>query len=213
MIKTKKAGPESLVMAVALTAIASCSSSYLGAPDGAVPIPDIGKVAAPVEIPATDIVVDPQRILDGHNSIRQRLGVPKLRWSTSLESYAAGWANYLTTELDCEPRRRGSIGLPRHKNGIGENLQVINSVRFDDGRIEVASVDENKVVLGWARQGIDFNYTDNKCGVGKVCDNYTQVVWRDSQVVGCAAASCADKSQIWVCNYDPPGNFVGQKPY
>jgi len=24
---------------------------------------------------------------------------------------------------------------------------------------------------------------------------------------------CPDKSQNWVCSYNPPGNFAGQKPY
>lgn len=202
-----KAVPELLAMAILPIAIASCTGPTPPGPG----TPDAQSTQ--VEIPVTDVAVDSQKILNSHNAVRQRLGVPPLRWSSRLEGYAAQWANYLTDNDNCTPRRRGSIGLPRHKNGIGENLQRIDSVRFGDGRREVAMVDENKVVLNWVRQGIDFNYNDNKCGLNKVCENYTQVVWRDSKVVGCAAASCSDKSQIWVCNYDPPGNYFGQKPY
>ncbi len=163
--------------------------------------------------PASALVVDHQKLLDSHNSIRQRLGIPALRWSARLESYAADWANFLTTQADCLPRRRGSAGLSQNGSRLGENLALLAPVRFGDGRTESAAIDESKVVLDWVRQGIEYNYDDNECGIGKVCENYTQVVWRDTQVMGCAAASCPDKSQIWVCNYDPPGNFFDQKPY
>ena len=221
-----------MLMAAALVAITSCAVQELPPPDGwegdlspvqaAPPNPATLQTLTPLtpgaptvtgEIPGTDLVVDKQKLLDSHNSIRRRLGVPPLTWSTRLESYAAGWANFLTTQADCTPRRRGSIGLPQNKSRLGENLQLLEPVRFGDGRVEVAAIDENKVVLDWVRQGIDYNYDDNQCRAGKSCENYTQVVWKDSQVMACAAASCPDKSQIWVCNYDPPGNFVSQKPY
>ena len=219
------------VMAAALVAVASCAVQELPPPDGwqgdltpveavtpgvlnapqtLTPVSEAGVVPGAT---VTDLVVDQQKLLDIHNSVRQRLGIPPLRWSTRLESYAAGWANFLTTEAGCTPRRRGAIGLSSSERPPGENLQLLPPVRFGDGRTEVAAIDENKVVLDWARQGIAYNYADNKCGIGKVCENYTQLVWRDSQVLGCAAASCPDKSQIWVCNYDPAGNFAGQKPY
>lgn len=194
------------VMAIGLIAIISCSGQRIAEPLS-------NSAPTQVEVAVTDLSISSEKVLQSHNQIRSRLGIPPLRWSTRLESFAAQWANYLTDGGNCVPRKRGSIGLPQQKNGLGENLQRVDAVRFGDGRVEVASVDENQIVIDWARQGIDFNYTDNKCGVGKTCENYTQVVWRDSQVVGCAAASCADKSQIWVCNYDPPGNFLGQKPY
>jgi len=231
-LKTKTgheiSGRELVLMAAALVAITSCATRELPPPDGWVsdqpPIqaldtqtlssaPGPGAVNPETGVAAaTNLDVDPQILLDSHNSIRQRLGIPPLRWSTRLESFAADWANFLTTQANCEPRRRGSAGLPQNKR-VGENLQLLEPVRFGDGRTEAATIDEKKVVLEWVREGIEFNYDDNKCGVGKTCDHYTQVVWRDSQVMGCAAASCADESQIWVCNYDPPGNFFGQKPY
>lgn len=173
----------------------------------------ITRSATAVEIPATNLSIDKTKVLASHNAIRQRLGVPPLQWSANLESLSADWANFLVSEAGCSVRRRGSVGLPAHKNGVGENIQMYEPQRWDDGRVEVASVDEDAVVVAWARQALDYSYTSNKCAVNKECGNYTQVVWRDSQVLGCAAASCPGKEQIWVCNYDPPGNFLGQKPY
>jgi hypothetical protein len=46
--------------------------------------------------------------------------------------------------------------------------------------------------------------------------HYTQVVWRDTRRVGCGMATCRQGEWTWrllACNYDPPGNYMGQKPY
>jgi len=48
-----------------------------------------------------------------------------------------------------------------------------------------------------------------------VCGHYTQVVWSGTTHVGCAAAidaSC-EWAQVWVCQYSPPGNYMGQTAY
>jgi pathogenesis-related protein 1 len=46
-----------------------------------------------------------------------------------------------------------------------------------------------------------------------LCGHYTQVVWKNSMEVGGGMAICDNKSQVWVCNYNPPGNVEGEKPY
>lgn len=164
-------------------------------------------------IPSTDIAIDSVRILDAHNQVRRQLSIPELRWSNQMAVYATEWALYLSEDVGCELRLRGSIGLPLHKNGIGENLFKRAAVVRTDGDRQLADVDERSVVLEWARESLDFDYLENECALNKTCDHYTQVVWRDSVVVGCGAASCPNKDQIWVCNYDPPGNFLKQRPY
>jgi hypothetical protein len=45
------------------------------------------------------------------------------------------------------------------------------------------------------------------------CGHYTQVVWRDTQRIGCGMATCSGGAEIWTCNYDPPGNYLRQAPY
>lgn len=164
------------------------------------------------EIPQTDVTVDAKKILLAHNEIRRQLSIPDLRWSNQMASYATRWAVYLT-ESGCQLRHRGNIDLPLHKNGLGENLFRRSAVVWADGRREVESVAEKDVVLEWARESANFNYVENSCALNETCEHYTQLVWRDSVVVGCGAASCPNQDQIWVCNYDPPGNFIRQRPY
>jgi pathogenesis-related protein 1 len=69
-----------------------------------------------------------------------------------------------------------------------------------------------EVVNLWVGEGRSYNRAANRCAPGAVCGHYTQVVWRSTRRLGCAVAHCAD-SEIWVCNYDPPGNYVGHRPY
>jgi pathogenesis-related protein 1 len=39
------------------------------------------------------------------------------------------------------------------------------------------------------------------------------VVWRDSVRIGAAKVRCKNGGTFIVVNFDPPGNYVGQKPY
>ncbi|CAB4290778.1 unnamed protein product [Prunus armeniaca] len=65
----------------------------------------------------------------------------------------------------------------------------------------------------WLVEKADYNYDSNSCADGKVCGHYTQVVWRNTARVGCAKVRCNSGGTFIGCNYDPPGNYVGQKPY
>jgi hypothetical protein len=38
------------------------------------------------------------------------------------------------------------------------------------------------------------------------------LVWNNTREVGCAVASEPGR-EVWVCNYDPPGNWIGERPY
>jgi pathogenesis-related protein 1 len=77
------------------------------------------------------------------------------------------------------------------------------------------------VVEGWVSEVEFYDYASNECQPDEMCGHYTQVVWADSLRVGCGFTACTTGSpfsgfsewQNWVCNYDPPGNWVGEKPY
>ena len=134
------------------------------------------------------------RILAAHNTWRQKVDVPPLVWSEDLASFAGEWAGEL--------KDRGCDLQHRAENDYGENLAWAGG----------AQLSPEKVVDLWGEERADYNYRRNSCARGKVCGHYTQVVWNTSETVGCAVARCSD-SEVWVCNYDPPGNIVGEKPY
>ncbi len=74
----------------------------------------------------------------------------------------------------------------------------------------------------WASEYANYDYASNTCATGQQCGHYTQMVWRDTAKIGCGVANCSSNSPFgaahpqWtfvVCNYDPPGNYVGERPY
>lgn len=75
--------------------------------------------------------------------------------------------------------------------------------------------DENRVVDKWAEEEKYFNHKKRtyERGTGRKYGHYSQVIWRDTKLIGAGVATCRNGSQIWVCNYDPPGNYIGEKVY
>ncbi|KAJ1396583.1 Ves allergen [Sesbania bispinosa] len=65
----------------------------------------------------------------------------------------------------------------------------------------------------WVNEKADYDYNSNSCASGKQCGHYTQVVWKNTKRVGCAKVRCNNGGTFITCNYDPPGNYVGQRPY
>lgn len=146
------------------------------------------------------------KILLAHNEVRYQHGLPNLKWSDDLSQNASQWVGKLASERGCKMVHSGMSGL-------GENLFWSSPLVYTTSRKEVANVSPTDVVNAWATEEKYYNIASNRCSFGKVCGHYTQLVWRDTVRVGCAKVICDDKSQVWSCNYSPPGNYVGQKPY
>jgi uncharacterized protein YkwD len=136
-------------------------------------------------------------ITAAHNRVRAALDLPPLEWSPELARFAQTWADKL---------RRGGCDL-RHRPRAGADAQ-----RYGENIYSATgqTPDSAAVVDAWAAEARGYDARTNRCR--GVCGHYTQVVWRSSRRLGCGTASCGD-TEVWVCNYDPPGNFLGERPY
>ncbi len=131
-------------------------------------------------------------ITEAHNKYRGELNIPDLVWDEQVAAYAQEWAENL--------KKQGCSLRHRAPNKYGENIA------WASGK----NLTTSEVVKMWYDEVQYYNYATNSCK--KVCGHYTQVVWKKSKRLGCGVASCGN-SEVWVCNYDPPGNFIGEKPY
>lgn len=158
--------------------------------------------------------VDAAAMLAAQNQWRSEVAVAELRWSETLQQRAEKWASELKRGNDCRMKH----------SGPAENLYwagALKTANAKDGngnwiwQNSLQTITEADVANDWASEKQWYDYASNTCGAptGKSCGHYTQMVWRDSQEVGCARAVCDDFSQVWVCNYEPAGNVQGQKPY
>lgn len=147
-----------------------------------------------------------QEMLGAHNRWRREVGVPDLRWADDLADTAQRWADHLRSTSNC---------APAHHEGalLGENLYWASATPWSDGRIEKQWITPTQVVAGWANERPLYDPVSGTCRPGTECGHYTQLVWRRTKELGCGMTICADLSQIWVCNYRPPGNYAGQRAY
>ncbi len=151
------------------------------------------------------LVLEPYQadLLAGHNATRAAAmpapspALAPMTWSPTVAAAAQDWANRCKFE-------HSSSGTS------GQNLYA--STANDNA---AAAIDS------WTDEVADYNYATNMCASGKICGHYTQVVWRTSTQLGCGKKECTVNSPFprsstwyfWVCDYAPPGNFLGQKPY
>lgn len=146
------------------------------------------------------ITYDIKDLVPLHNQVRSEVGVGPITWSDDLAEYATEWANYLATKGGCKLTHRPFKG--KWKQKYGENLFMGSFTAFN----------VTDAVKTW--------YTEKKKYDGKplnrsnavLASHYTQLVWGKTRKVGCAQVTC-QKRLIVVCNYDPPGNHLGETPF
>ncbi|MBE7380604.1 MAG: hypothetical protein F6J95_004225 [Leptolyngbya sp. SIO1E4] len=144
------------------------------------------------------------QMLAAHNQVRREVEVPDLVWSEDLAAFAQAWANVLLDEGGLRHRPASE----RDNGRIGENL----SSSWSSAGGVLSS--PQRAVQGWAEEKTNYDYARNTCAPGKMCGHYTQMVWAETTEVGCAVARNEKATrEVWVCNYTPAGNIIGQRPY
>lgn len=152
-----------------------------------------------------------QGMLYVHNRARHELGLPLLKWSDHLSEYSQEWANTLATKAACKMVHRTEANADALK--YGENLYWASPEEWSDGRNLLQKISSADVAQAWADEKKDYSYDSNSCREGEQCGHYTQMIWRTTTHVGCAMSTCPNNAQLWVCSYNPAGNWQGKRPY
>lgn len=133
-------------------------------------------------------------LLAAHNAYRADLGLPPLRWSDQLAAKAQEWAEHLV-----------EIGQLEH-SGPGQNLAMAAS----------GTQSLTQLVDLWGSEQADFTNGDfpdiSTTGNWMDVGHYSQLVWKATTEVGCGVAD-GNGSEFLVCDYDPPGNVMGERAF
>ncbi|XP_005084971.1 peptidase inhibitor 16 [Mesocricetus auratus] len=144
-----------------------------------------------------------QTMVKLHNFYRAQVSPPasdmlQMRWDDDLAAFAKAYAQKCVWGHNKERGRRG------------ENLFAIT----DEG------LDVPLAVENWNEEREHYNLSTATCDPGQMCGHYTQVVWSKSERIGCGSHFCETLQgveetniHLLVCNYEPPGNVKGRKPY
>lgn len=159
-------------------------------------------------------------VLADHNQVRSTVtpaaaNMTRLEWDSALAVVAQNWANRCSWAHN-PGATTAYAALSSNTGGVGENIFVTTASRAS------ALAGANSAITNWAAERASYNFATNACAPGQQCGHYTQLVWARTLRVGCAITQCASmaglppafsNAQFLVCNYNPAGNFVGQRPY
>jgi len=134
-----------------------------------------------------------QDMLDAHNTVRANVGVPPVSWDATVA---------------CAEKRRADCAVVYSPLGrpYGENVFVGTGTEWN--MLDAVNL--------WVAEKQYYDHATNTCSApaGQSCDQYKQVVWRDTKAIGCAGVVCDGGAGVYIiCDYSPPGNVVGQTPY
>jgi uncharacterized protein YkwD len=143
--------------------------------------------------------LEPERVwLAAHNIAREEVGLAPLQWNQSLARDAEDWANTLA-------ERRVFQHAPYDvRKGQGENLWQGTRDRYSPWQMISAFVAEKRDFRPGTFPNV--SYTGRWSDVG----HYTQIIWPETQEVGCATARNRS-DEVLVCRYWPAGNVMGTR--
>jgi uncharacterized protein YkwD len=184
-----------------VTLVAACSSSGPAAVSGSSSGGSSGDAGAAE-----------QAWLAPMNAARTAVGESALHWDSIAAGVAQAWAAQCNYEHN--PDASSQYAAAGGTGGLGENLAA-----------GAPTLSVSGAVAAWLGEQQSYDHATNTCAAGEVCGHYTQIVWSTTTAVGCAQQSCTTGSpfggggsigpawQISVCDFNPPGNYIGEPPY
>lgn len=138
-------------------------------------------------------LVDKSKFLNIHNDRRAATGAAELTWDDNLASFAQCWADQCQFEHS-------------HNEEYGENIAAGSGSSYT---IVTSMNDWWNEYKQWST---NTDYTE-------ATGHFTQMAWKDSSKLGCGVSRCNSgdlglggtipDAIFVVCEYDPPGNVIG----
>mmetsp|Transcript_32786 Transcript_32786/g.77626 ORF Transcript_32786/g.77626 Transcript_32786/m.77626 type:complete len:2229 (-) Transcript_32786:40-6726(-) len=159
--------------------------------------------------------------LKEHNAYRRDVGAQDLVWDEDIAEVAQLWADSLKDDNSCKMKhstdaeRRALYTDAKHAAASAYSGENLAWAMAGSG----SPVYSPRKVSGmWASEKADYAYgpsgADCTKPVNKAVGHYTQMVWAETQKIGCGVATCGpEKSTVWVCQYYPGGNYMNKLPF
>jgi hypothetical protein len=147
-----------------------------------------------------------RQALDAHNRARCQVdppaaSMPAVTWDAALARVAQNWA-VRAMRFEHNPNRDAQYRRLGGKGPVGENLSLLS-----------ASLAHVPIVIGsWMAERRSYTYQALAPG-GTETNHYTQIIWAATRRIGCGRATRWQNQVLFVCNYAPAGNVIGQSPY
>jgi uncharacterized protein YkwD len=159
-------------------------------------------LAAPFLLGATGRLNEfDQRVLAAHNRERATIGLPALKWDPALAVEADGWARHLAKAGTLVHAEDEDEDDPQ-----GENLWAGTKGYYAPEQMVSLWIAEKKNYRPGPIPAV------SRTGDFEDVGHYTQLVWKETGLVGCALAA-GREDEMLVCRYRQAGNVEGERPY
>lgn len=142
-----------------------------------------------------------KEFLDYHNQVRKEVGVGPVTWSKEIAEFAQKWADRIAASGELQHRPGDGEWAQKYGENLAVNASALKGAERWYGEKEDYT----------AGTAIPEDFSQFKAG------HYTQMVWKGSTKIGAGVAVVKEGRfkglVVVVCNYDPPGNVIGEKPY
>jgi Raf kinase inhibitor-like YbhB/YbcL family protein len=141
---------------------------------------------------------DKEQLITYHNEVRNEVGVGPVSWSDEAAALAQKWADHLAAT--------GEFKHNEQKGNFGENI-AINSSVLGGAKAWYSEIKDYRPGAKIGEPGAQF----------EIVGHYTQMIWNSTEKIGAGVAVMSKGDFIGqvvlVCNYAPPGNYLGEIPY
>jgi len=131
--------------------------------------------------------------------------IRQMYWDGELSRIAQMHADQCKFQHDCTECRK------TERFGVGQNLYIYKQ------SVAAPANDWEQAVTDWYEEVTEFhNKNIEPFQFSSATGHYTQVLWAESDKVGCGATSYKDGrwfTTLYVCNYGPNGNFIRGQMY
>ncbi|CAH0407284.1 unnamed protein product [Chilo suppressalis] len=161
-----------------------------------------------------------RQIVDSHNFKRTMAArglIPRqpaasnmkfMVWDEELAEKAARWAEngqFIHNQDRTVPSQRWNL--------VGENLYISKFYSTIDVKVIPKFED---ALNAWFEEHWKYGFEPYTLEAAKRIGHYTQMIWANSTRVGCGISQTKKgrmTTTLYVCNYGPTGNWIGQTPY
>ncbi|KAF1961553.1 PR-1-like protein [Byssothecium circinans] len=195
----------------AAPAPSSSSTSQAPAPSSSAPSYGVTHISGEIQATFSSGPDYQNSVLWHHNRARANHGAGNLQWSTECEAAAKTAAEYCDFEHHTV-------------SGQGQNLFTLsgNAYNVTGGITDSWYKGEADIYNWWGQEPPHASGDSNSLDM-ETFEKYghaTQMLWKGTTHVGCVTIDCGSKMTVGgvassmgkytVCNYSPPGNFVGE---
>ncbi|KAM4883202.1 GLIPR1-like protein 1 [Thomomys bottae] len=146
--------------------------------------------------------------IKAHNDYRSKVKPPAadmqhMSWNADLARIAKEWS--IKCKLEHNPCTTKPYQCFEDYEYVGENMWLGG----------ISDFTPKAAVTFWHNESLYYDYDSLSCS--QVCGHYTQIVWANTNKIGCAITICPNLGgtsiALFVCNYGPAGNFANKAPY